>query len=96
VNRMLLPLGAAPLVNLALPLAGTVLKDGRNAQVKVSMSSCGATSSYSDTSSELTAPSRPPELKSAEQTDQKWVTAIPCAAPFLVPQRGEVGGAKCL
>ena len=120
MNRMLLPLGAASLVSLALPLAGAVLNDERKAEVKVSTPSHGAKSNHSDKSPESAAASRPPGLKSTEQTDQRWATVSPpageivspkgsprcvswtsgtyrllrCAAPFLDPQRGEVGGAR--
>ena len=120
MNRMLLPLGAASLVSLALPLAATVLNDERKADVKISNSSYGATSNHGDKNPRLAAASAPPGLKGPHHTDQMWATVSPpagetilpkgsprcvawtsethpplrCAAPFLEPQEGEVGGAK--
>ena len=120
MNRMLLPLGAASLVSLALPMAGTALNDERKAEVKIFKSSYGAASHRGDKNPGLAAASAPPGLKGPQHTDQMWTTVTPpagetvsptgspprvtrtsetywllrCAAPFLDPQRGEVGGAK--
>jgi hypothetical protein len=92
VNRMLLPLGAASLVSLALPMAGTALNDERKAEVKIFKSSYGAASHRGDKNPGLAAASAPPGLKGPQHTDQMWTTVTPPAGETILP----TGSPRCV